>query len=67
MYHKSVTVGRKYSHAGPRVSQVQRAMIGAMHEPPEHQLTDWSSDTFGYTSAYSSSYTVVYTHAKKVS
>ena len=47
--------------------QVQRAMIGAMHEPPDHLLTDWSSATFDYTSAYSSSYTVVYTKRQEVS
>ena len=42
-------------------------MIGAMHELPDHLLTDWSSDTAGYTSTYRSSYTVVYTKAKEVS
>jgi hypothetical protein len=46
---------------------VQRAMISAMHGLPDHLLTDWSSDTTGYTSTYSSSYTVVYTKAKGVS
>jgi hypothetical protein len=46
---------------------VQREMIGAMHELPYHLLTDWASDAAGYTSAYRSSYTVVYTRAKEVS
>ena len=42
-------------------------MIGAMHELPDHLLTGWSPATVDYTSAYSSSYTVVYTPAKEVS
>ena len=42
-------------------------MIGVVHEPPDHLLTDWSSDITRYTSAYRSSYTVVYTTAKEVS
>jgi hypothetical protein len=46
---------------------VQRAMIGVMHEPPDHLLTDCSPDISGYTSAYRCSYTVVYTEAKEVS
>jgi hypothetical protein len=47
--------------------QEQRAMIGAMHERPEHRLTEWSSNTTDYTSAYQSFCTVVYTKAKEVS
>jgi hypothetical protein len=46
---------------------VQRAMIGAVHEPPEYLLTDCSPDISGYTSAYRCAYTVVYTLAKEVS
>jgi len=46
---------------------VRRAMIAAMHEPPDRLLTDWPSDPAGYTSAYRSTYTVVYTIEKEVS
>jgi hypothetical protein len=46
---------------------VQRAMIGAMHGPPDHLLTDWSLDGTRYMSAYRCAYTVVYTKAKEVS
>jgi hypothetical protein len=46
---------------------LQHGMISAMHEPPDYRLPDWSSDCAGYTSAYRSSYTVVYTKAKEVS
>jgi hypothetical protein len=46
---------------------VRRAMIGAVHESPDHVLTAWSSDGTGYSSAYRCSYTVVYTEAKEVS
>jgi hypothetical protein len=46
--------------------RVQRGMIGAM-QLPDHPLTDWSYDRTGYTSAYRSSYPVVYTQAKEVS
>ena len=41
-------------------------MIGAMHEPPNRLLTDWSSATVRYASAYQSSYAVVYTKVKEV-
>ena len=47
--------------------QMQRAMIGAMHAPPDRLLTDWPSDTTHYTSAYRCAYTVVFTEAKEVS
>ena len=43
-----------------------RAMISAMHELPKHLLNDWSSDSIRYTSAYPSSYTIVYTIWKVV-
>jgi hypothetical protein len=46
---------------------LRRAMIGAMHAPPDHLLTDWPSDATHYTSAYRCAYTVVYTEAKEVS
>ena len=44
-----------------------RAMISAIYELSEHLLTAWSSDSIRYTSAYPSSYTVVYTIWKVVS
>ena len=47
--------------------RVQREMIGAMRALPGHPRTDWSSDSPGYTSAYQSSYTAVYTNPKEVS
>ena len=43
-----------------------RAMISAMHELPKHLLNDWSPDSIRYTSAYPSSYTIVYTIWKVV-
>jgi hypothetical protein len=46
---------------------LRRAMIGAMHAPPDHLLPDWPSDRTGYTSAYRCAYTVVYTEAKEMS
>jgi hypothetical protein len=46
---------------------VQHGMIGAMHSLPHHLPIDWSADTLDDTSAYQSSYTVVYTQAKEVS
>jgi hypothetical protein len=53
------------AHATERTPR--RSMISAMHELRDHRLTGLPSDTAGYTSAYRSSYTVVYTKAKEVS
>lgn len=42
-------------------------MIGAMHDPAAHLLTDASHNTVDDSLAYSSACTVVYTKAKEVS
>lgn len=47
--------------------QVHRAMIGAMREPSGYLPSDWCSDITRDTSAYRSSYTVVYALEKEVS
>ena len=57
----------------PQIQGVQTAsspvdtIIHAMSDTSRHPLTDWPSDPPGYTSAYPSSHTNVYSQPREVS